>query len=251
MTALRIKNIYHKYGVIEVLNNINLSVKTGQTLAIVGPSGCGKSTLLHIIAGLLDPSEGVIKSDFNRHAVMFQSPRLLPWKNALDNLALGLKAKKISKKNRYEKALNIAKALGLNNEDLEKYPDELSGGMQSRVALGRALIIKPDLLLLDEPFSSLDIGLKLELYTLLRENIVDLNTTVIMITHDIMEAVRLADTILVMAPYPGRVIAKFDIDTAFEQRDNDWVYANSADLLRKPEVISGFGLNVLQDQANG
>lgn len=250
MASLRIKNIYHKYGVIEVLNNISLVVKTGQTLAIVGPSGCGKSTLLHIMAGLIEPSEGFIKSSFTKQAVMFQSPRLLPWKNAMDNLAIGLKAQKTNKKQLHKDTINTANQLGLSTQDLEKYPDELSGGMQSRIALGRALIIQPDLLLLDEPFSSLDIGLKLELYSLLRKNIESLNTAVVMITHDIMEAVRLADTILMMAPYPGRIIADYDIDTKHDYRNNDWVYTHSAQLLRQPEVISGFGLPIPQGCEN-
>src|SRR5690606_3643942 len=111
---------------------------------------------------------------------------------------------------RQQQARHIAATLGLTFDDLGKYPHELSGGMQSRIALGRALIIKPDLLLLDEPFSALDIGLKLELYALLRQHITDRASAVLMITHDLMEAVRLADRIIMMAPSPGQIIAEFN-----------------------------------------
>ena len=100
MQTLKIKNLYHTYGIVEVLNNISLSVQSGETLALVGPFGCGKSTLLHIIAGLLTQSEGRIEQPFAQLACMFQSPRLLPWKNALDNIALGLKARRIGKQQR-------------------------------------------------------------------------------------------------------------------------------------------------------
>src|SRR5690606_532031 len=122
-----------------------------------------------------------------------QEPRLMPWKTALDNIALGLKALGIPKPVRRRRAAELGRRMGLSRDDLAKYPHELSGGMQSRVALARALATRPDLLLLDEPFAALDIGLKTELYELLSEQIERFNTAVLMITHDLMEAVRLAD----------------------------------------------------------
>lgn len=251
MKTLVIERLYHKYGIVEVLNNINLEVRSGETVALVGPSGCGKSTLLHLVAGLLSCSDGRIHQPFARMACMFQSPRLLPWKNARDNIALGLKAAGIDKAQRHPQAQALAAQLGLTAEDLDKYPHELSGGMQSRVSLARALIVEPQLLLLDEPFSALDIGLKLELYQLLRRHVEHQNTTVIMITHDLMEAVRLADRILMMAPEPGRILAQYPLTRPHARRDDGWIYQTSAELLQEPLVRLGFGLDgVLPDAAD-
>jgi NitT/TauT family transport system ATP-binding protein len=243
MKYLSIENLYHKYGIVEVLNNINLDVRSGETVALVGQSGCGKSTLLHLIAGLLTCSEGRIRQPFERLACMFQSPRLLPWQSAQDNIAQGLKARGMGRQERHQAAQILASRLGLAQEDLLKYPHELSGGMQSRVSLARALIVEPELLLLDEPFSALDIGLKLELYQLLRQHVEHKRTTVIMITHDLMEAVRLADRILMMAPEPGRILAQYPLEQPHEQRDDAWIYQTSAKLLQEPLVRFGFELD--------
>lgn len=242
MSALQIRNLQHKYALTEVLSNINLDLAAGETLALVGPSGCGKSTLLHIIAGLLTPSEAVIKNDFRGTACMFQEPRLLPWKTAEDNITLGLKALHVPKQARRQQAQNIAKTLGLTADDLNKYPHELSGGMQSRIALGRALIIKPDLLLLDEPFSALDIGLKLELYRLLRQHITERGSSVLMITHDLMEAVRLADRIVMMIPEPGRLMGEFTLQQLHAERSETWIYQTTAKLMANDSIRIGFGL---------
>lgn len=243
MKQLQVHHLHHSYGTVEVLNNINFSVSSGETLALLGPSGCGKSTLLHIIAGLLPHSEGRLEQDFATLSCMFQSPRLLPWQTALDNIALGLKAQRTDKQERLQRASQLALQLGLTAADLTRYPHELSGGMQSRVALARALLVKPDLLLLDEPFSALDIGLKLELYLLLRQHIEHNHTAVIMITHDLMEAARLADYILMMAPNPGRILTELPLTQPHSQRDDSWIYQTSATLLQHPQVRLGFGLD--------
>lgn len=242
MSSLHIRNLQHKYALTEVLSNINLDLVAGETLALVGPSGCGKSTLLHIIAGLLIPSEAEIKNSFRGVACMFQEPRLLPWKTAEDNITLGLKALNVPKHARRQQARKIAKTLGLTLDDLNKYPHELSGGMQSRIALGRALIIQPELLLLDEPFSALDIGLKLELYTLLRRHITERGSSVLMITHDLMEAVRLADRIVMMIPKPGRLIGEFTLQQPHSERSDSWIYQTTAKLMANDNVRIGFGL---------
>lgn len=242
MSALHIRDLHHRYGLTEVLSHIQLDLFAGETLALVGPSGCGKSTLLHIIAGLLTPSEGTVEQDFLGMACMFQEPRLLPWKTAQDNITLGLKALNVPKSARQQQAWHIANMLGLTVDDLGKYPHELSGGMQSRIALGRALIIQPDLLLLDEPFSALDIGLKLELYTLLRQHITERGTGVLMITHNLMEAVRLADRIVMMVPDPGRLVGEFVIEHPHTERTDAWIYKTTADLMTNNNVRIGFGL---------
>jgi len=211
------------YGPKQALHDINLTIPEHCVTAFIGPSGCGKSTLLHLIAGLLIPSEGVIDNQFRNVACMFQQARLMPWKNTIDNIALGLKAQGMSAPARRARAASLARALGLATDDLRKYPQELSGGMQSRVALGRALAIEPDLLLLDEPFSALDVGLKLNLYRHLRDEIDAHGTAVLMITHDLMEAVRLADRVVMMAPDPGRMVHEFPLQRAHALRDDAWV----------------------------
>ncbi|MFY9179238.1 MAG: ATP-binding cassette domain-containing protein [Venatoribacter sp.] len=242
MNALEVTNLTHKFGVTKVLKDINLSLKQGETLALVGPSGCGKSTLLQCIAGLLTPSEGQVNLHSQTLAYMFQEPRLLPWKNTRDNLSLGIKAQGLSRKECQQQALAMALTLGLSAEDLYKFPHELSGGMQSRVALGRALLVKPTLLLLDEPFSALDIGLKMELYQLLRQHISQLQSSVLMITHDLMEAVRLADRVLMMVPEPGRFIGEFVFNTPHSERSDAYIYQTTAELMQDSRVKEGFNL---------
>lgn len=242
MSALNIRHLYHRYGVTDILADVGLDLYAGETLALVGPSGCGKSTLLHVIAGLLTPSEVIMHSTFHGVASVFQEPRLMPWKTAVDNIALGLKALAVPKAARRRQAATLGNRLGLANEDLAKYPHELSGGMQSRVSLARALAINPDLLLLDEPFSALDIGLKHDLYDLMLRQVQRHGTAVLMITHDLMEAVRLADRILLMVPDPGRIVREFTLALPQEQRTSSWVYQTTGDLMQVDEVRIGFGL---------
>jgi len=239
---LQIDNLSHAYALTDVLLQVNLQLHAGQTLALVGPSGCGKSTLLHSVAGLLSPSQGHITSSFRTVGCVFQQPRLLPWKHVLDNIALGLKAQRVPAKLRQQHAQALAVQLGLHQTDWVKFPFELSGGMQSRVALARALITHPDLLLLDEPFSALDIGLKTELYQVLRQHVQQHQTAVLMITHDLMEAVVLADYIAVMSPAPGQILRIFTLNRAKNQRDEAWVYHYTAELMQALEVRYSFGL---------
>ena len=243
MSKLHIRHLYHRYGVTQVLTDVGLDLYAGEPLALVGPSGCGKSTLLHIVAGLLTPSEVDIQSTFRDMACVFQEPRLMPWKTAADNIALGLKALGVPRAARQRQAAALAERMGLDEDDLHKYPHELSGGMQSRVSLARALAIRPDLLLLDEPFSALDIGLKAELYRQLEEQVQTQGSAVLMITHDLMEAVRLADRILMMVPDPGRIVYEFNPQQPQAQRSSTWVYQTTAELMQVREVRIGFGLD--------
>ncbi|MGB7482958.1 ABC transporter ATP-binding protein [Castellaniella ginsengisoli] len=242
MSMLSLRRLGHRYALTSVLSGVDLDLRSGETLALVGPSGCGKSTLLHIVAGLVEPEEGRVRSSFRGVGCVFQQPRLLPWKSALDNLALGMKALRVPPAARRRRALEWAARLGLSVEDVRKYPHELSGGMQSRVALGRALAVAPELLLLDEPFSALDVGLKLELYAVLRGQVERSGTAVLMITHDLMEAVRLADRIAVMASGPGRVLHEFAVDRPQAARDEAWIHRTTAELMGMPPVRIGFGL---------
>jgi len=240
--SLRVQGLGHRFGLTEVLSGIDLVLAPGEAVSLVGPSGCGKTTLLHLIAGLEQASEGRIDNGFGNPAHVFQQPRLLPWKIARDNIALGLKARGMARAERDARADAIGRRLGLSPDDLDKFPHQLSGGMQSRVALARAFVLEPDLLLLDEPFSALDIGLKAELYALLLKELADRGASLLMITHDLMEAVRLTDRILMMAPEPGRVVGAFRLERPRKQRDEDWIYRTTAAFMDAPAVRQGFGL---------
>lgn len=244
---LRLSGVRHAYALRAVLEDINLELPAGRTLALVGPSGCGKTTLLHLCAGLLVLQEGQLKNDFLRPAVMFQQPRLLPWKTTLDNIALGLKAGGVDQAQRQHRARAMARAVGLDALALEQFPHALSGGMQSRAALARALVLNPDLLLMDEPFSALDIGLKSQLHRLLLNHQSEHGLAVLMITHDLMEAVRLADTLLVMAAEPGRIVQRFDIAGAAGParcRTELEIHQTTARLLQDRAVRASFGLDL-------
>ena len=239
---LRVRGVRHAFARHEVLDSVDLELGAGRIVALVGPSGCGKTTLLHLCAGLLHVDEGTIENGFATQAFMFQQPRLLPWKTALDNVALGLAAVGVARNERERRARELALRLGLAPVDLGRFPHQLSGGMQSRVSLARALVLDPELLMLDEPFSALDVGLREELYGLLLAHLAARRMGVLMITHDLMEAVRLSDEILVMAPRPGRIVARFGLDLEPRRRDEAWVHRNTARLLEEPAVRSSFGL---------
>ncbi|MCC7059666.1 MAG: ATP-binding cassette domain-containing protein [Burkholderiaceae bacterium] len=242
-----LSGVGHAFGPRVALEDIDLGVSQRQTVALVGPSGCGKTTLLHLVAGLLPLREGTITNRFASTACMFQQPRLLPWKTARENIALGLKARGLARAACTGRAVELGQRLGLSTDDLAKFPHELSGGMQSRVALARALVLDPQLLLLDEPFSSLDIGLKTELYALLAEHQASRGMAVLMITHDLMEAVRLSDHILVMIADPGRIARRMVLRDRQVRRDDDWVYRSTAALLQDPVVRRSFALPACAD----
>lgn len=240
--SIQVQGLNKHFNQYAALADINLDFHDGELVALLGPSGCGKTTLLNLAAGLLSPWEGCVECSFRRPAMMFQQPRLLPWKRTRDNIALGLKAAGQPRAARHATAAALALRMGLTEDDLDKYPSALSGGMQSRAALARALAVQPDLLLLDEAFSALDIGLKSELYRLLAEERDNRHCAVLMITHDLMEAIRLADRILVMAGSPGRIVAEHRVDTPLAERDESWVFTRTAEFIRWPDIRTAFAL---------
>lgn len=246
---LRVHGLSHAFARDEVLSGIHFRVRAGEVVALVGPSGCGKTTLLHLAAGLLTVQEGRVDNGFASTAFMFQQPRLLPWKTALDNVALGLKAGGMKRAERHFRARALALRLGLAHRDLDKFPHQLSGGMQSRVALARALVLAPELLLLDEPFSALDIGMKQQMHRLLLAEQQRRPLAVLMITHDVMEAVALADQVLVLAGTPARLRWRLDLALPVARRDDAWVYRQTALLLAQPAVRAAFDLPPLADGA--
>ncbi len=246
MEKLEVKNLNHHFGFTEILRDINFTLSKGKILSIVGPSGGGKTTLLHLCSGLLDVEEGSITNTFDSSSFAFQEGRLLPWKNVIDNIALGLLAKGKNKSISTQKAKEIALKFGLEEEDFLKFPKDLSGGMKQRVSFARALVVKPSLLFLDEPFSALDIGLKKELQTHLIEISKEENISILFITHDIMEAIRLSDEILLLKADPGHIAKKFSYELTQEKRDDRFVYEESAKILQDKDIIETFELNTLE-----
>lgn len=207
------KNYLTKKKVICALNNINFEINENEFVVLVGPSGCGKSTILSIIGELEDKSSGEIK--FNKKDIkigyMFQEDALFPWLTVLDNCLLGLKIQnKVTEENKkYVKSL--LKKYGLSSFE-KSYPKELSGGMRQRVALIRTLALKPDILLLDEPFSALDYQTRITVSDDVFKIIKEEKKTALMVTHDISEAVALASRIIVLSNRPAVVKNIYEID---------------------------------------
>ena len=198
------------------LANVSLTVQAGQFLCLLGPSGCGKSTLLSVIAGFERPTSGEILMDGvpitrpdTRRAMIFQNVQgaLMPWLSAVDNVAFGLRLRGMSKDERIEKAAKYLKLVGLERH-ASKFPFELSGGMKQRVQIARALANDPEVLLMDEPFGSLDAHTRGVLQRELLAIWSKMRTTIIFVTHDVIESVLLADRVAVMAPGPDAHIVK-------------------------------------------
>jgi NitT/TauT family transport system ATP-binding protein len=194
------------------LDNLDLEIRRGEFLTLLGPSGCGKSTALRLLAGLAPPTTGkVVRGDPAAHEVgfVFQEPTLLPWATVAQNVRLPLRLKDIGDRDRrVEESLAL---VGLN-EFRDAYPRELSGGMKMRVSIARALVTRPQLLLMDEPFAALDEITRFKLNDDLLRLWRGLNCTVVFVTHSVFESVYLSTRILMFTPRPGRVAAEFMID---------------------------------------
>ena len=213
--VLRFDNVsmhYHsKQGETIALQEVNFSVFEGEFVAIIGPSGCGKTTLLSLAAGLLSPTKGKVVTDGSSFGYMLQRDELFPWRTIEKNIFLPLEIKRSNTEQHRQRALALAEKYGLS-QFLKNYPAALSGGMRQRAALIRTLSVNPDILLLDEPFSALEYQTRLsvcdDVYKIIREE----GKTALLITHDISEAISVADKIFVLSRRPARVIAQHTLD---------------------------------------
>jgi NitT/TauT family transport system ATP-binding protein len=203
------------------LENIAIDIREGEFLSVIGPSGCGKSTLLRLVAGLTEPSSGTLSIGGETPAqararselgFVFQEPTLLPWRTTVDNVTLLLEvAKRGNKAERRRRALELLELVGLS-EFADAHPAKLSGGMQRRVGIARALALDPRILLLDEPFGALDEITRQRMNMELLRIWTQRRTTTMLVTHNVGEAVFLSDRVLVMGTHPGRIIAEVSID---------------------------------------
>lgn len=223
---LTIDGLGKSYGTNEVLRNLNVSVRAGEFMCIVGPSGAGKTTLLQCLSGLSAPTTGevrlrnkVVNEPPEEMAIVFQdySRSLMPWMSVLDNVMLPLRNKIKSKSARKAKAMSALEEVGLKNH-VGKYPWQLSGGMQQRVAIARALAYEPAIVLMDEPFASVDAQTRAELEDLTLKVKRHLGITVLLVTHDIDEAVYLSDRVLVLGGSPTGVVDLVETNLG-EERD--------------------------------
>jgi len=196
--AITIDDLSMQYGDATVLDSVSCDIPAGQWISIVGPSGCGKSTLLRCVAGLTNPTTGMVQLGGQQPAFVFQDPTLLPWRSAADNIQLPLELEEQSTENRSDRILQVAQLVGLDATDINKYPRELSGGMRMRVSIARALVMKPNALLLDEPFAALDEILRQQLNQELLHIWQTQQMTVLFVTHNVTEAVYLSQRVLVL-----------------------------------------------------
>ena len=236
---LLLKGISHRYGETDVLSGIDLAVREGEIVCIIGPSGCGKSTLLRFIGGLERPDAGEVlvageapQGSLNPLTYVFQDFALLPWRSVEGNISLVLEDHPLDARQREEIIADVLARTGLS--DFRKaVPRQLSGGMRQRAALARTLVIDPDVILLDEPFSALDAQTKIIIQRNFAATIEQENITTLLITHDLAEAAFMADRILVLSQRPGTIVEEIRVDlpdrgnpTARRQNPKAQVYIN-------------------------
>lgn len=234
------------------LRETSFSVEAGEFVAVVGPSGCGKSSLMRLMTGLHKPSRGAVRimgktpsGPIQSAGMAFQNPNLLPWRRIMDNIMLPIEitrprelASRTQREGHLLRARELLELVGLEGTE-QKFPWELSGGMQQRAQLCRALIHEPSLLMLDEPFSALDSFTREELWVAMRDLWLDRRPTVVLVTHDLREAVFLADRILIMGTRPGRIISDKKVPLAHPRSLDDTYTPEAVDLVQELRALIG------------
>lgn len=250
-------NVGMKYktlsGYTEALQDINFNVKDGEFVTILGPSGCGKSTFLFIGTGLTKCTSGEVKlkgkeitKPYKEVGFVFQDHLLLEWRTVLENIMIQGEFRNSDMEETKEKALSLIKQVGLSGFE-NKYPWELSGGMQQRVSICRALVHEPDLLMMDEPYGALDALTREQMRVDLEKMWLQKKNTIVFVTHDIVEAILLADKIIVMTPRPGRVKEVIDINLP---RPRNMEVKESQEFMRYRKHITGLfmDMGILHDE---
>ncbi|RKU28864.1 ABC transporter [Candidatus Poribacteria bacterium] len=251
MSKLHIRGLTHSFNLqntkLNVLEDLNFKVNEAEFIALLGPSGCGKSTLFNIIAGLIPPESGAmflngeyVDSHTDAFGYMQQKDLLLPWRTVLKNVLIGPEIRKDTEEYVRSKALSLLSQLGLQGFE-NSYPNQLSGGMRQRVALVRTLLCNKEFLLLDEPFGALDAMTRTVMQTILLEMWGKKKQTVLLITHDVEEALCLADRIIVLTPRPASIKSKIDINLERPRCTTDISYINL-----KKEIIDILTLDTNQ-----
>ena len=222
MPVIQLREVALRLGGEQIYRNLSLDIREGEFCSILGPSGCGKSTLLRIIGDLLGVSSGEVRvagrppaEAWQEIAYVFQSPRLAAWRNALDNVLLGVELRfgRGDGEARAREARELLKLVGLGN-DMEKFPAMLSGGERQRVAIARALAVKPKVILMDEPFSALDPQTRARMRAEVERIWLETGKTIVFVTHDIEEALQLADRIVLLSPKPARIVETLTVSAA-------------------------------------
>jgi NitT/TauT family transport system ATP-binding protein len=219
--AVRLTDVSKFYGTgpraVQALDKVSLTVADGQFVCLIGASGCGKSTLLSLVAGLDAPTSGQVSTGGRQVAMMFQEPGLLPWLTVAANIELPLRARKVPKAERQARAQQLLATVRLDGFG-DKRPHELSGGMRQRAALARSLAQDADVLLMDEPFGALDAMTRDLLHDELERICAERTLTVLFVTHNVREAARLGDRVILLSSRPGRVIAQYDLPRDGQRR---------------------------------
>jgi len=246
---LSFQQVHKQFGDLPVVDGFDKEIASGELVALVGPSGCGKSTLLHMVAGLEPATRGRLLADGKpiegpdpSRTLVFQEHALYPWLTLRDNVALALEFQGKRRAEARERAVQWLARVGLAGFE-QYYPHQVSGGMRQRAALARAFVANPQTLLLDEPFGALDALTRLSLQDVLRELIVQEKPTVLLVTHDVDEALYLADRIIVFSPRPARVLREFVLGRRGKSHDLSGLAAE------KREILSLLGISVEEQAA--
>ncbi|MVW73097.1 ABC transporter ATP-binding protein [Bordetella sp. 15P40C-2] len=241
---LTFENVHKTFGALNVVDGFSSKFDTGELVALVGPSGCGKSTLLHMAAGLEFPTQGRVLADGQpvkgphpSRTLVFQEHALYPWLTLRDNVSLALEFQNVPKAQAREKAVAWLARVGLAGFE-NYFPQQVSGGMRQRAALARAFIAQPQTMLMDEPFGALDALTRLSLQDVLLQLIKQERPTVLLVTHDVDEALFLADRIVVFSARPARVLREFNLTHRRKSHDLSDLAAE------KREILSLLGINV-------